>query len=101
MTQDEIFMEILNKGEYQVSDLEREAQIENIRKEIAHYLVEICVNSKDNTSFPLSIIVKAMNECKAKIDHKKPAKKQAIDILKELEKVLPIKRARMRVIISF
>lgn len=25
MTQDEIFMEILNKGEYQVSDLEREA----------------------------------------------------------------------------
>ena len=59
------------------------------------------MNSKDGTSFPLSIIVKAMNESKAKIDHKKPAKKQAVDILKDLEKVLPIKRARMRVLVTF
>ena len=32
MTKDLIFTEILNKGEYQVSDHERELQLENLNK---------------------------------------------------------------------
>jgi ribosome maturation protein Sdo1 len=61
-------MEILNKGDFQVSDLEREAQLENIRKEVAHIIVGMCVSSKDGVSFPLSIILKGMSECKVKLD---------------------------------
>jgi ribosome maturation protein Sdo1 len=68
-------MEILNKGEYQVSDLERDAVLENLRKEIAHLIVSMCVNSKDLSCFPLSIILKAMSECKVKLNEKQPAKK--------------------------
>jgi len=63
-------MEILNKGEFQVSDLEREGQLENLRKEVAHIIVAMCVNSKDLTSYPLSIILKAMSEKKVKLNEK-------------------------------
>ena len=51
-----------------MSDLEREAQLENIRKEVAHVIVGMCVSSKDGVSFPLSIILIAMSECKVKLD---------------------------------
>jgi ribosome maturation protein Sdo1 len=44
MTESEIFMEILNKGEYQVSDLEREALLENMKKEVAHLIVGMSVD---------------------------------------------------------
>ena len=101
MTQQEIFMEILNKGEFQVSDLEREAGLENVRKEVAHIIVGMCVSSKDGGNFPLSIILKAMSECKVKLSETKSAKKQALDIIKELENVIPIKRAQMLTGINF
>jgi ribosome maturation protein SDO1 len=84
MSQDEIFMEILNKGEYQVSDIERETSLENLRKEVAHVIVGMCVNPEDLSSYPLSIILKAMNQCKVKLSEKQPAKKQAVDIVKDL-----------------
>ena len=93
LTQDEIFMEILNKGEFQVSDLEREAQLESLKKEIAHLIVSMSVNKDDLTNFPLSIVLKAMSECKVRIVENKPSKKQALDLIKELERVIPIKRA--------
>jgi ribosome maturation protein Sdo1 len=44
MTESEIFMEILNKGEYQVSDLEREALLENMKKDVAHIIVGMSVD---------------------------------------------------------
>ena len=86
-------MEILNKGEFQVSDHERELVLENLRKEVAHIIVNMSVNSNDLTPYPLSQILKAMSECKVKLNEKQPAKKQALEILKDLEKVIAIKRA--------
>ena len=67
-------MEILNKGEYQVSDLEREIILENLKNEIAHKIVDMSVSSKDGTAIPLSIILKVMGEFKIKIYEKKPSK---------------------------
>jgi ribosome maturation protein Sdo1 len=40
-------MEILNKGEFQVSDKEREGQLENLRLDIANIIVKMTVNSQD------------------------------------------------------
>lgn len=97
MTVDDIFLEILNKGEYQLSDLEREQMLDNLRKEIAHRIVEISVNATDLRAFPLSTILQAMTECKVRINARQEAKKQALEILKELQKAIPIKRAQMRV----
>lgn len=44
---DQIIMEILNKGEFQVSDKEREGQLENLRLDIANIIVKMSVNTKD------------------------------------------------------
>lgn len=100
MSEEEIFMEILNKGEYQISDMERDLTLENLNKEVAHLIVQMCVNPEDLSSYPLSIIYKAMNECKVKLNEKHSAKKQALEIIPELNKVLPIKRAQMRALIE-
>ena len=54
-------MEILNKGDYQVSDLERESQLENLRKEVAHLITNMCVNKNNLGSIPLSLVIKAMD----------------------------------------
>ena len=75
LDKDQIMMEILNKGDFQVSELEREAGLESIRKEIAHQIVSMCVSSKDLSLFPLSIILKAMSECKVKLNAKVSVKK--------------------------
>jgi ribosome maturation protein Sdo1 len=45
--------------------------------------------------------MKAMNEANVKINPKHDAKKQALDFIKELKKVIPIDRAKMRLKISF
>jgi len=49
----------------------------------------------------VSIILKAMSETKVKVNATKSAKAQALGIVKDLQKVLPIKRAPMRIRISF
>jgi len=75
LKKEEIFMEILNKGLYQVSEVEREKQLEDMKKEIAHLIVEMVVNAKDLRPIPLSQILKAMDDCKIKINVDKSTKK--------------------------
>ncbi|CDW78721.1 ribosome maturation protein sbds-like [Stylonychia lemnae] len=101
LSYDEIIMEILNKGDLQVSELERDDQLDNLKKEIANIIAQKCVNTTDGKQFPVSIIMKAMNEVNAKINPKQTAKKQALDFIGELKKVIPIERAKMRLKISF
>ena len=47
MSSDEIIVEILNKGEYQVSEIERENQLDNLKNEIANIICKMCVNQED------------------------------------------------------
>ena len=45
--------------------------------------------------------MKAMTEANCKINPTQSSKKQALDFVKDLQKVIPIERARMRIKISF
>lgn len=101
LTEEDIIHEILNKGNMQVSDLEREDQLDNLKKDIANIIVQKCVNTKDGKQFPVSIIMKAMQEVNCKINPTQSAKKQALDFIKDLQAVIPIERARMRLKIIF
>eukprot|EP00347_Sterkiella_histriomuscorum_P002246 403368911 len=101
MTQDEIVIEILNKGELQVSELERDEHLDSLKKEIANIIAQKCVNTSDGKQFPVSIIMKAMNEANVKINPKDNAKKQALTFIPDLKNVIPIDRAKMRLKISF
>lgn len=67
LSENEIIIEILNKGEFQVSDKEREGQLENLTLDIANIIAKMAVNSKDGNQFPVSIILKAMIEANCKV----------------------------------
>jgi len=38
LSRDEIIIEILNKGEFQMSDMERNDKLDNVRQEIANWI---------------------------------------------------------------
>ena len=101
MTEDQIIMEILNKGEFQVSDKERESQLDNLKLDIANLIVKMSINETDGNKFPVSIILKAMTEANCKVNGNKPAKPQALAFITELKKVIPIERQRMQLRITF
>ena len=84
-----------------MSELEREAQMENIKLDIANWISSQSINAETGNEFPSSIILRAMKEINCKVVHTKNAKQQALPILTELKRVLPIERARMHVKVTF
>ena len=74
MTRDEIIIEILNKGEFQLSIMEREVQTDKIMLDISNWISSQCINSENGNQFPSSIILRAMKEINCKVVHTKTAK---------------------------
>jgi len=56
MAYEDIVMEILNKGDFQLGELEREEQFESLKLEVANLIVKMCINSETGGQFPVSII---------------------------------------------
>ena len=94
---DEAIKIILNKGQMQVSDLERESEFESLKLKIANLVSTMCVNKETSVPFPVSMILKAMDDIKYCVKENQNEKKQALLLIKELPKVLPIERAKMKV----
>ncbi|KAI9218922.1 SBDS protein C-terminal domain-containing protein [Blastocladiella britannica] len=97
-----ICLEILRKGELQVSERERTHTLESISRDIATIITETCVNPETQRSYPQTMIEKAMAEVHVSIHPTRAAKVQAKEIILLLQQsgVLPIARARMRVRLS-
>ncbi|KNE61496.1 SBDS family rRNA metabolism protein [Allomyces macrogynus ATCC 38327] len=97
--QDAICIEILKKGELQVSERERSQTLSNLYKDIATIISEKCVNPDTKRPYPVTLIEKAMQELHVNVHPTKPAKVQALDIIRDIQAsgTLPIERARMRV----
>lgn len=99
--QTEICKEILAKGELQVSEKERHANLESSFKEIATMVADKCVNPETNRPYPVTIIEKSMKDSHYSIKPHKNIKSQALDVIKLLrENNMPIEKAQMRVKIS-
>ena len=94
---DEAIKIILSKGQMQVSDLERESEFEGMKLRIANLVSTMCVNKETWVPFPVSMILKAMDSIKYCVKDNQNEKKQALLLIKELPKVLPLERAKMRV----
>ena len=101
MSREEIITEILNKGEFQMTDMEREDQLEKKKLDIATWISSQCINSQDGNQFPPNIILKAMKEANVKVNLQKPAKVQGLQMLGDLKKILPLEREKMHVKITF
>lgn len=91
-----ICIEILDKGELQISEKERQIQLESSLKDVATIVSEKCINSETKRPFPVSIIEKAMKQIHFSINTKKNTKQQALEVIKRLKEVLPIERCMMR-----
>ncbi|KAG5671955.1 hypothetical protein PVAND_002121 [Polypedilum vanderplanki] len=96
----EICKEILAKGELQVSEKERHANLESTFKEIATMVSDKCVNPETNRAYPVTIIEKAMKDAHYSIKPNKNVKSQALDVIKLLKQSIPIEKAQMRVKIT-
>lgn len=88
------------KGELQVSDKERHANLEATFKEIATLVADKCVNPETNRPYPVTIIEKAMKDSHFSIKPNKNVKSQCLDAIKQLKEHIPIEKAQMRVKIT-
>jgi ribosome maturation protein SDO1 len=69
-------VQILDKGEVQVGDKEREHDIAALRREIATLVAEKCVDPATQAPYSVSIIEKAMSEAGYSVRANKNAKSQ-------------------------
>ena len=95
-----ILIEILTKGEVQMTAAERKEQLEQKRKEIVNHLHKYFVNPKTGLPHPVVRIESALEELKVRIDPDMPANKQVAAIIKNLPSILPIKKQEMRGVLT-
>jgi ribosome maturation protein SDO1 len=99
---DKIILEILQKGEIQLSEKERQVKNLQVQAEALQIISTKCINPRTKKRYPPTMIQKALAELKFNIVSTKPAKTQALDAIRQLvsTQVIPIVRAKMKVKIS-
>ena len=99
---DKIIAEILEKGEIQLNEKERSANLQQKQNEFLTIISTKCINPKSKKRYPPSMINKALNECKFHLNPTRNTKQQALDAIKLLvqKQIIPIARAQMKVKIS-
>ncbi|XP_071737803.1 uncharacterized protein [Rutidosis leptorrhynchoides] len=94
--QAKICLEILEKGELQVAGKERESQLSNQFRDIATIVMQKTINPETQRPYTISMIERLMHEIHFAVDPHSSSKKQALDVIRELQKHFPIKRSPMR-----
>ncbi|KAG9351592.1 hypothetical protein JZ751_022843 [Albula glossodonta] len=87
---------ILAKGELQVSDKERQTQLEQMFRDIATIVTEKCVNPETKRPYTVSLIERAMKDIHYSVKANKSTKQQALEVIRQLKDSIQIQRAHMR-----
>ncbi len=87
----EAAVQILQKGELQLTTEQRKRMQEEKRKQIVTLIHRNCINPVNKTPQPPQRIELAMEEVRANIDPFKSAETQMNDIIKALRPILPIR----------
>jgi ribosome maturation protein Sdo1 len=87
--------EILEKGDLQVTELERQALIEGMFRDVATIVSDKSVNPETDRPYTISMIQNAMKDIHYSVTLNKNAKQQALDVIRRLRKVMPIARVLM------
>jgi len=93
----DIMKMILEKGEIQITDKEREHQIDVMSKDIANIIAEKCCHPDSKRAFALESIKAAMKKIHFPVRLDQNAKKQASDCTKILQEKFVLARAEMKV----
>ncbi len=102
MSYEEIIKLILDKGEIQVSEKEREHNFTNVRNEIANIIVEKTFDVDTGLKFPQQMILQAMDDINFVAKNDKPTKVQALAAIKLIQdkKILNLERKFLEVQIT-
>ena len=96
--EEEVCRFILDKGDVQVSDQERAAQLENTIREVASMVAETCVDPINRRPYTITQIRDAMKSAGFMVHPTRNVKQQFLDCVKLIQnkKVLDIERAKMQ-----
>lgn len=86
-----IALEIIKRGEVQISSAYREKQSDMLRNRILDDITSMAIDSTTNLPIPRKRIELALENVHHNFDANRSEKEQTEDLLKELKKVLPIK----------
>ncbi|KAL9255594.1 Ribosome maturation protein SBDS-like protein [Drosera capensis] len=98
--QTKICLEILDKGELQVASKERESRLSSQFRDIATIVMQKTINPETQRPYTISMIERLMHEIHFAVDLNSSSKKQALEVICELQKHFPIKRSPMRLRIT-
>ena len=90
---------ILEKGQLQVSDKERNQQLEKTTAQIAEWISKNCVHPTSQRPYTISQIKHCMQQANFSVHPTKPLKRQYLDCVKLLQTVIPIERAKMELLV--
>lgn len=95
--QTEVCKQILEKGELQVSDRERQMALDTMFKDIATAVASLSVNPETKRPYPVTMIESAMKEqMHFSVKPNRNSKQQALEVISQLKELMPIERAQMR-----
>ena len=90
---------ILEQGKMRLAEKERKIVISNLTKDIASIVASQCVNVNTERPLTTSTVERAMKEIGYSVKLSKPAKAQALKVIRELKDMgYPIARARIRLV---
>jgi len=86
--------QIIKRGELQLTAQQRRELIEMKRRQIIDFIARNCVDPKTNLPHPPLRIENAMNEAKISINPFEDVEVQAMEVIKALKPILPLKIAQ-------
>jgi ribosome maturation protein SDO1 len=93
----EICKLILEKGDLQVSDKERQAHSETSFKEVATLIADMCVNPDTKRPYSSAVIEKALKDSHFSQKANRSIKQHALDAIPKLQESMKLERAQMRI----
>ena len=87
---------ILEKGELEKGELERQAQFGTLFRDIATTVAEKCVDPTTQRPYPVAFIEQALHDVHFAVAPTKSAKSQALKAVAALRARIPIERAKMQ-----
>ena len=87
---EKVVEKIVKKGEIEVTQEHRDAEIEKRRKQIIDFLVRNAIDGRTNNPFTPDMIDSALNQAGVKIENQ-PVERQLSKIMDGLSKIMPIK----------
>ncbi len=91
-----VLSQILAKGELQVSEKERQSQLESMFRDIATSVADMCVNPETKRPYTVGVVERAMGDIHYSVKPHKSTKQQALEVIRLLKATMVIERARMR-----